>query len=142
MKSYTGVILYAKNWFKQTDLFEDLKKLWDIDYGPCGKNDVVQLTLLMVEKLVEADTNRRLFCDFVNDLNPENHWKFPRENESNNFNEFQYSIIIKSLSLLRNTKSTVLEEIFGELTYPDFSILPMRDGADTETLKRLFGVAK
>lgn len=139
MTSRQAVILYAKHWFKETDLFEDLQKLWYIDYQyECSKRDVAELMLGMAQKLIEHDKNNRWFFEFVNDVHKDQHWKFSWKNESGNFDNHWYGVIAKTLSMILVSDSKELEEIFGPLCAPDYSILPMPEDVTEESIERIF----
>lgn len=139
MNSKQAIILYAKHWFEETDLFEDLQKLWFIDYQyQCSKRDVAELTLGMAQKLIQNDANNRWFFEFVNDIHKDQHWKFSRKNESGNFDDHWYGVIAKTLSMLSVSDAKNLESIFGPLCRPDYSILPISKDITEESVERIF----
>lgn len=139
MNSKQAIILYAKHWFEETDLFKDLQKLWNIDYGyDCSKRDVAELMLGIAQKLIQNDTNNRWFFEFVNDIHKDQHWKFGRKNESGNFDDHWYGVISKTLSMLSVGDTKNLEAIFGPICRPDYSVLPMSKSVTEESVERIF----
>lgn len=140
MDSRQAVILYAKHWFKETDLYEDLAKLWKISYGyDCSKRDVAELTLMMANDLIKHDQGRRLFMEFVNDIHKNQHWKFGRKNESGNFDDHWYGVIAKTLSMISVSDSKTLEQLFGPLCAPDYSVLERSADVSDEVLEQIWG---
>jgi hypothetical protein len=134
MNSKQAIILYAKHWFKEEDLFLDLQKLWEMDYHCCSKNDVFALTVYMGEEIIKSDP--RKFVEFVNDTHPDNRWKFNRPNKSE-LDSHVYGAIVKILSMISVMDAKKLRELFGPIGIPDYSILPRGENITDEAIQRI-----
>jgi hypothetical protein len=144
MNSKQGIILYAKHWFEETDLMEDLRKLWEIDYNYCCNRDICQLSMIMLEEIIKEDINNghpRLFLDFLNDCQPDNQWKFGRagtKEEKYKIGSYWHNVLSKFLSIVSLMDKSKLEKLFGPLCKPDYSILPMSKQVSEEGVERIF----
>lgn len=144
MNSAQGIILYAKHWFEETDLIEDLKKLWEIDYDYCDDKDVIQLSMIMLEKILKEDMKNdypRLFLDFINDCQPANQWKFQRADSQAKYcnkGEYWHNVLSKFLSMICISDKSKLETIFGKLGEPDYNVLPRNKSVTDEGFERIF----
>jgi len=87
------IYLYAKHWYRRTDILEDLKiicaercgsynvKYHDVtnteEVNKCkvSTSDVLNVVINIIEKYIQEDKNNYLFSSFVNDIAPWNTWK-------------------------------------------------------------------
>jgi len=70
------VALYAKNWYKRTDVIEDLKKVLEADdYTPDNKFDIANILIANVGKLFSDKSITDAMMELVNGVSPQNCWK-------------------------------------------------------------------
>lgn len=113
------IILYAKHWYKETDLFEDLKKiLGEIYWYDMSKNDVVEVVTRVTSKAI----NEKNFTEFIRDVHSESFWKFTRATKEA---DYYTRVVCKCLSVLALLDKEKVEEYYGfKLQKPNFKVLP------------------
>lgn len=123
MNSYRHFYLYAKHWYKRTDIVEDLKILIQnrsgIDAIHLNTNDILENLIDLVWLSISRSGNpSHFFSEFVFDTAmPQEWWKFyGKEKDSQ-----ELITIKKCLSVMSLTN---VSDIDGELGEPDFTILP------------------
>lgn len=103
-------VLYAKGWYKKSeDVFEDLKKILDIDgYTPFTKGDVLNILLSKAERFDHQAFDLRAM---VIGLHPKEIWKASYYTEDNNWitngknlprYDYETAVVYYVLSTLRN----------------------------------------
>lgn len=118
--SDSHVFLYAKGHYKETDVKEDLEKIYCKRCGlpRLSAGNIIQCLVNLIEKYPKYF---RLF-DFLNDIRPENTWMVGYHWKRNK-KEYNYekAIMYKCLSILSMLE---ISEI-GELDEADPNILPL-----------------
>jgi len=128
----THIILYAKHWYKETNVIKYLGRIvgnlycWDIDHIEEMELAKVLLHLtvdiILSRPIIDKDSKdlaERMITDLVCDLHPNNRWKVGgNESES-----FELGIIRKCLSILRLTSKKDIPNL-GD---PDPNILPLNE---------------
>lgn len=120
------VIRYAKHWYKETDMFQDLAVLVRDHYGiEPSEDDIARLVYDITAKFISAKQSA-LRDDFMFDLNPKNLWKFNRQCQYKD--AFCYQLTANCLSKLSAWVSgqMIIEVLGEELEEPNYSILPPR----------------
>jgi hypothetical protein len=138
MNTYSHVYLYAKHWYKRTDIVADMKILIG---NRCGiapgfistENCVEQLVDLVYLSITRSGNPIHFFSEFVLDITlRKNRWKFNGESDDSD----EVVIIKKCLSVLALTDT---KNIDGEFAEPDQKILPL---ANEDGLKRFRDLKK
>jgi len=123
MNSYRHFYLYAKHWYKRTDVIEDLKVLIKersgipIEY--IRKRDIIDNLIDLAWLSITRSGNPAIsFREFVvNIAFPNDWWKF----NCNKDVPIEVITINKCLSIMSITE---VSKIDGELGEPDYNILP------------------
>jgi hypothetical protein len=119
--------LYAKHWYKRTDVIEDLKLLIKdrsgIDPKYLNARDIMENLINLVWLSISKSGNpSHFFRDFVFDTALPLEWYKQYYNDGTEEEETQELITIKKcLSVLAITN---VSDIDGELGEPDYTILP------------------
>jgi len=114
--------LYAKGWYKKTDLWEDLKIIQsnycNIDSKYITKNDIIQKLLDIAVDIMFLNSNdsKRQVISFITRCNITEYWKV----NAKNYNE---AVALNSLSLMRYTKT----EYLNPEKDCDFNLLPKKE---------------
>jgi len=138
INSYSHVYLYAKHWYKHTDVVADMKiligKRCGIDVKYISVTDIVgQLTDLVWLSITRSGNPIHFFGEFVLDITiRKNHWKFAGEPDDSD----EVVVIKKCLSVLSLTERSHVD---GELEEPNPEILPL---ASEDGLKRFREIQK
>ncbi len=115
------VYLYAKGHYKESDLVEDMKKVFGernaIEPEHITAADITHMLLKIVSPYLKTPHH---FREFVLDLHPVNYWRLSRGTYS-----FDQAVIRKCLSILRMTQVKEGDEVLIELDDPDPNILPL-----------------
>jgi len=132
INKYTHIILYAKNWYKITDVINDLKiiigKVFLLDPEHIDINSIATCLLEMVINQIlsipikndfDKDNAFRAITNIVWDLHPNNRWKVGGNDEES----LEMGIIRKCLSVIKLTSVKDMDTI-GK---PDPCILPLRE---------------
>ena len=117
------IYLYAKGWYKRTDIFEDLRVIYSHRNGvkPSDIRDDDILLLLSTLTFLHIN-NKNQFYDFIRrcfDLASVG----PRWSDLKNYIDLK-SIIMGLLSILNLTKIKEDGKVLIELDKPDYTILP------------------
>lgn len=116
--------LYAKGWYKKTNLVEDVKKTLHADgYIPDTKGDIISILAREVFPLIEKRQGKDAVIDLLSGIHPCKWWMHPIDGDDT---EYQYDIaVIKYfLSQIGNLDKTCFEFDDWE---PDYSVLPKRE---------------
>jgi len=112
--------LYAKGWYKKTDLWEDLKI---IQGNYCGiepeyisKNDVIQKLLDITIDIMLIKDSKRQIISFINGCNVTEFWKV-------NAKVYSEAVALNALSVMRFTKT----EYLNPKKDCDFNLLPKHE---------------
>lgn len=120
INEYSHFYLYAKTWYKETNLIEDLKKV----LSNYTETDVEHLDIghvsYMVGHIAYQHMTEANFFKLISGLNP-NRNSFYQENEDY---DFSLCFIKECLMILRFIDR---EEIKGDLASPNENILPLRE---------------
>ena len=121
------IYLYAKGWYKEANLVDDLKKLVGLrcSVGPeyISEYDILSVLLSITwPHLLQSGNPELQFKEFVLGLEESQYWKLDMRGKWS----FNKALIRMCLSALRFTKVIDGEEVFIELDDPDPSILPLR----------------
>lgn len=129
--------LYAKNWYKQTDLMQDLKTIYSKVYGVETEHIDLNDLLAVLTNLVQFHLMQKAhrFRELVENILPENTWKIGyKHNKANMYgqaniqNAPEYDVRIALLHAhISILHSTLKVEFPFELGTPDFTILPEKD---------------
>lgn len=127
MNSYRHFYLYAKHWYKRTDVVEDLKLLIQerslIDPVHLSVRDVIDnLEGLAWNYITKSGNPPHFFREFVFDMFPDNRWKHGGDKEDSQ----EVTLIKKILSMMSIEQ---VKNIDGALGEPDPNILPLLEGA-------------
>jgi hypothetical protein len=128
--SDSHILLYAKGWYKKTDIIEDMKILvaqryfWNKE--DCTIDNIVSCCINLIYRYCILNQPEHIACynfhNIFEDLKPDNIWKCGYASRSYTYNE---AIIRKTLSML----SIVSVQKDGikliELDEPDEKILPL-----------------
>jgi len=121
------IYLYAKGWYKETDVIEDMKRIVSIRNGIepeyCSSKDIAHLLLSIAQSYIRIEHD---FSNFVMDLSPNSFWAmlfYPEEKDRYDFNK---SVIRKCLSVLRTVQVMDVDKVLLELDKPDPEILPLK----------------
>lgn len=134
MNSKQAIILYAKHWFEETDLINDLKKLWNIEYDSTSDRDVFTLSMMMLKQIIESDSEA--FLEFISGIHPDNQWKYIRK--KSNCDDHIYRCLCVFLSIISVMDSKELSSIFGPICRPTSDILPIRKDITEENINYIF----
>ncbi len=124
INTYSHVYLYAKHWYKCTDVVADMKILISnrcgIDPEYISAADCIsQLVDLVWLSISRSGNPPYFFGEFVNDITiRKNHWKVNGEPDDSD----EVVVIKKCLSVL---STTLKSNIDGEFEEPDPKILPL-----------------
>lgn len=124
MNSYSHVYLYAKHWYKRTDVVADMKILIGKRCGIApehisAESCIEQLIDLVWLSITKSGNPIHFFGEFVLDITiRKNHWKFKGEPDDND----EVVVIKKCLSVLSITSKSSID---GEFEEPDPEILPL-----------------
>lgn len=132
INKYTHIILYAKNWYKITDVINDLKiiigKVFLLDPEHIDINSIATCLLqIVVEQIInipikndsDKDNVFRKITDLIWSLHPKNRWWVGGSEEDS----FEMGIIRKCLSVIKLTSIKNLDSVGN----PDPNILPLRE---------------
>ena len=114
--------LYAKGWYKKTDLWEDLKIIQgnycNIEPNYITKNDIIQKLLTIAVDIMSMNNKylKRHVISFINSCNTSEYWKV----DAKNYNE---AVVKNSLSLMKFTKVINIHPIED----CDYSLLPKHE---------------
>ena len=127
MNSYRHFYLYAKHWYKRTDVVEDLKLLIQnrslVDPIHLSVRDVIDnLEGLAWNYITKSGNPPHFFREFVFDMFPDNRWKHGGDKEDS-----QEITLIKKILSMMSIES--VKNIDGNLGEPDPKILPLSEGA-------------
>jgi hypothetical protein len=116
------IYLYAKNWYKRTDLIEDLKKLLSVRSGIpqeyiSTENIVHVLSNITSNYIGTPDKAER----FIDDLHHRYTFNKYFINEESSFEETLITTMLSILAFLE------VKDIPFELGEPDYNILPKKD---------------
>ena len=117
VNEYSHFYLYAKNWYKKSDVFKDLIIILgeytgtDVEY--LTNSDVICMMLSIVHPIVAK--KEQVFKDFIHDIRTES------KSKRIVILTLDEIIIYKLLSILRCTN----KDDFGNLAKPDPEILPL-----------------
>lgn len=109
-----NLCLYAKRWYKEDNLIEDLHKVLRADgYQPEGVNDIHSILSGIIERIIENKPFRcRVFLMNFQSNTEKYDWKYE-------------PFIRAVLSSLHFLSAKEIKEVFNlELKAPDFTILP------------------
>ena len=113
--------LYAKGWYKKTDLWEDLKIIQGnycyIEPKYITKNDIIQklLDIAVNIMLLNSNDSKRQIISFINGCNITEFWKV-------NAKVYHEAVALNSLSVMR---FTITESLNPEIDC-DFNLLPKK----------------
>ena len=122
------IILYAKSWFKRTEVVQDLSKLISVRNGVdikwYNKKNISGILLSIVEEYIPVNRLK----DIIIDLDPTNSLGIlKRQDRLYDFHVALIEACLSQLSILQ-TKEIVDDKFVDliELDEPDYSILPKR----------------
>ena len=121
MKNYDShIYLYAKNWYKKTNVIEDLKILYGKRNGlepeHISTNNILDCLFNLAAKHLKGP---RDMSAFISDISPDNYWKISRFGDEPW--DYWKAVISKCLSVLSLIR---VDEIENGLDEPDFTLLP------------------
>lgn len=137
--------LYAKGWYKKTDIVEDYRKLVanysGIDTEYVSDGNIISILLNIVYPLIGK--NEHNFKDFIWSLSPDlRHWStlyHPGDEEYS----FIKALILTCNSIFSTTKvKDDVGTILLELDAPDESVLPLPPSFDDVKFKKSFAIEK
>jgi hypothetical protein len=140
INSYSHVYLYAKHWYKRTDVVADMKILIGKRCGIAPKhisteNCVEQLVDLVWLSISRSGNPIHFFSEFVLDVTlRKNRWKFTDEPDDND----EVVVIKKCLSVLALTNK---KDIDGEFEEPNPKILPLSDEGTLARFRKIKGTS-
>jgi hypothetical protein len=114
------IYLYAKGWYKKTNVIEDLKVLYGKRNGIDSEYISVNHILCCLTKLAFSHmTGVCKIGEFISDISPDNAWRIWKFGDD----EWDYwkAVISKCLSILALTE---VKDIPFVLAEPDYSLLP------------------
>jgi len=138
INSYSHVYLYAKHWYKHTDVIADMKILIGKRAGIAlehisAESCIEQLIDLVWLSISKSGNPIHFFSEFVLDVTiRKNRWKFAGEPDDSD----EVVVIKKCLSVLSLTEKSHID---GEFEEPDPEILPL---ASEDGLKRFREIQK
>lgn len=118
------IILYAKHWFLETDMFSDLKVFIKRFYGyDPSEQDISRLVFYATQKFM-GEWSDHFRAQFIFDLAPENKWKIARHCEYNE--EFSFLLTANCLSKLSClVDRDMIQKVTGkDFEEPDYTLLP------------------
>ena len=128
------IYLYAKNWYKITNVVDDMKVLLShrsgVEKQHITRQDISSVLLGIAYKQLEKDgLTEAKFIDFIDGVNPSANWL----RGGNRHDDFNICVINKCLSVLR-----FAEVDAKTMSNPDPNILPLREDIKSKsTCKRL-----
>lgn len=130
MQNYDShFLLYAKGWYKRTNVILDLQKLVEqrsmVDRATVG--DVMATLIHIVEKYcIDNPDFRFSFTEFVEDIMPWNNWKVggPIEPTDNTPEE---AVINKCLSMLSRVQVRKNGKDIFPIDNPNYNLLPQKE---------------
>ena len=118
------IYLYAKGWYKKTDVIEDLKIILgerSLLYPEhVSVDDIVSVLSKIAYPYIKDEYE---FARFLADILPCNSWQYGEKNEKN----IELNIINKLLSVLSLTTVKEKDVVIIPLDKPDPNILPLND---------------
>lgn len=121
MKNYDShIYLYAKKWYKRTDIIEDLKKLIGHRCGYDACHVSLEEILVVLGTIAWRHMDEYQFTELLKGIDPQNIWKVGGDNKSTP----ELRTILKLLSILSSAQVNEGDKILIELDEPDYSILP------------------
>jgi hypothetical protein len=123
MKNYdSNVYLYAKGWYKTTNVISDLKIIYGRRNGMDAEHISIGNILDCITVLAWKHMSKHDYClrEFIGDISPN---AFKRTFYREEVYDFNKAVIEKCLSIISLTKITDIPEGLDE---PDPSILPLR----------------
>lgn len=128
----THLILYAKHWYKETNIIKDLGiiigRLYCWDTQQIEGMDLAKVLLNLTVDIIlsrpiadkdSKDRAKRLITELVCDLHPNNRWQVG----GSEIETFELGVIRKCLSIIRLTSKKDLQN----LGKPDPTILPLNE---------------
>jgi len=135
----SNILLYAKGWYKKTNLIDDMKVLVSHKYmwnkEDCTIGDIVSCCIDLLCKYCILDKPKYIlkqnFEEILQDLNPNEIWKCGYE--KNRSYSYEEAIIRKTLSMLGLLSVRNGDKMLIELDEPDVTILPLsKDAIDSK----------
>ena len=129
---YSHFYLYAKHWYKRTDIIDDLKiicgKYCGIDVEFISASNIISILL----NVVYLHINRlQDFANFVEDISPAECWKFGGPIDQKLY-DYDRAVINKCLSILALTIVRENGKTLIELDEPDETLLPLSKASPSE----------
>lgn len=119
----SNVYLYAKGWYKTTDVISDLKVIYGLRNGIDPEYiSIVNILDCLLHLTAKHITKSEYFLrEFIADISP---YAFKRRFYKDEVYEFNKAVIEKCLSIL---SLTLLSDIPEGLDDPDPSVLPLKE---------------
>lgn len=129
------VYLYAKGWYKTTDMVKDLQQIYSMRNGIDAEyiriSDIIHCMATLVYKHLSKDPNsgKHNFVDLIFDFGPDG-WSFRSRRYEGEYDYYK-QVISKFLSILSLTEISEVPELKEH--QPSENVLPLSENAKSLT---------